>query len=403
MFVPGLGRGGSAEHALVVSVAGAQAGHEVVMCFPPTADTASLLADATAAGLSTVEWKLGHVVAGRNHYGSPAEQATEMSAVLDTVAPDAVLMMLPWPDSSIGAIAACAAAGVPTVPVFCLVRDVVRIPPEHQAVCTAARERNQRWVAVSEENRGLLCRLFAIPALDEVPVVYNGVDLPAEWQAPAASIVDSERAALRAALGIPASARIALTVARLAHPKGHRDLLAAAARLPEAHADVHYVWVGQGPDEAALRTAAADAGLAGRVHFLGYRRDVARLLYAADVFVFPTHAEGCSRALIEAMAAGLPIVASDASSNPELVGDGRHGLLFPARDPARLTDRLEYALANPAQMRPMGIAARARARRELTAGAMCDGTYRVLADVIQRRRTLAADFELVDSFEAPGA
>src|SRR6266498_2140034 len=75
MFVPGLGRGGSAEHALVVSVAGAQAGHEVVMCFPPTADTASLLADATAAGLSTVEWKLGHVVAGRNHYGSPAEQA----------------------------------------------------------------------------------------------------------------------------------------------------------------------------------------------------------------------------------------------------------------------------------------------------------------------------------------
>jgi len=386
MFFPSLGRGGTEEHALVVTEAGARAGHEMVTCFPWTAGTESVLADARAAGHATVRWPLGTVVDGRGQYGSVAQQEAAMLGVLESVRPDAVLMMLPWPDTSIGALGACATVGVPTVPVFCLVRDVITISPEDQRRAAAARARNQRWVAVSEENARILRRLFAIPEQEELPVVYNGVDLPEPWRDPAESAVAEVRSALRRSLGIPAEARVAMTVGRLSRPKGHRDILAAAARLTGPAADTHFVWVGEGDDRAALRTAAAELGLGDRVHLLGYRRDVAALLHAADLFVFPTHGEGCSRALIEAMAVGLPVVASDASSNPELVTHGRHGLLYPVRDAVRLAKRLQTALDDPAGMRQMAAAARKRARRELTAGAMCDGTYRVLDEVMGKPR-----------------
>jgi glycosyltransferase involved in cell wall biosynthesis len=166
-------------------------------------------------------------------------------------------------------------------------------------------------------------------------------------------------------------------------PKGPRDLLAAIALLPAACLDLHFVWVGDGPDENALQAEVGAAGLNERVHLMGYRRNVAPFLYAADLFVFPTHCEGLSRAVIEAMSAGLPIVLSDASSNPELIEDGRHGLIFPARDPALLASRLEYALGHPTEMRQMARAARAKARCELTASAMCDGILRIMDEVAQ--------------------
>jgi hypothetical protein len=108
-----------------------------------------------------------------------------------------------------------------------------------------------------------------------------------------------------------------LTVGRLASQKGHLDLLDAIGRLSDSCGNVHYVWAGEGEKETSLRAAIGAAGLDGRVHLLGFRRDVAALLHAADLFVLPTRWEGCSRALLEAMSAGLPTVVSDASSNPE--------------------------------------------------------------------------------------
>jgi glycosyltransferase involved in cell wall biosynthesis len=386
MFFPSLGRGGTEEHALVVSIAGAQLGHELLTCFPETPQTRSVVADVAAAGLAFVPWPLGQPgVDGRNDYGTVDAQFAEMTRVLDRIRPDAVVMMVPWPDSTIGAILACAAAEVPTVPVFCLVRDVGDIPAPLRHRCALARAGTQRWVAVSADNRGVLNKLFAIDEPDEIAVVYNGVDLPERWRAPSAGQVDLARAELRRELRLPPRARIALTVARLAPVKGHSDVL-AAARLTEPDTDLHYVWVGDGPLHGRLRDTAERLGLADRVHLLGYRQDIPALLHAADLFVFPTHGEGCSRALIEAMTAGLPVIAADASSNPELVTDGRHGLLYPTGDPERLAERLRAACLDIPRMRQLGAAARERARQTFTAGAMCAGTYRVLDDVVADRR-----------------
>lgn len=237
------------------------------------------------------------------------------------------------------------------------------------------------WVVTSVDNRRNLIDLFRISTPDEVTVVPNGIDLPEAWQDPERSVVNEARSELRRELGIPGTARVVLTVARLARAKGHRDLLAAIALLPESCADAYFAWAGTGVEEEHLRAATATSGLDGQVRFLGYRDSVAPLLYAADLFVLPTYGEGLSLAVIEAMSAGLPVVISDASSNPELVEDGRHGLLFSARDPAALADRLGYALGHPAEMRQMAQAARLKARSEHNSNTMCENMLRVVHGV----------------------
>jgi glycosyltransferase involved in cell wall biosynthesis len=401
VFFPGIVRGGCEEHALILALAGARAGHDVVTCFPRTPGTASILADVHANGLAVAEWPLGHLAGVCVQWGTPDIQAVETMRVLDATKPDALLLLLPTPEASLGVITACAALSVPAVPIFCLVPGPMEIPHRLRAVCAAVRRRHQRWVAVSDDNRRHLCASFAIDTEEDVTVVRNGVDLPEPWRDPTAHDVERARLALRRELDLPDQTRIVLTVGRLASQKGHPDLLDAIGRLPADCADAHFVWVGEGEKEAALRAAIEAADLDGRVHLLGYRRDVAALLHAADLFVLPTRWEGCSRALLEAMSAGLPTVVSDASSNPELVETGHHGLLFPVGDRVRLAEAVAYALTHPGDMRRMGDTARERARRELTAAAMCDGTYRVIDEVMEGPR-LPADPRLVNALGGAG-
>jgi len=380
-FFPGPIRGGCEEHALLVLRAAAGAGYDVVPCFPFTDGTRSIVEDVAALGLAATPWPMGRWHGRAFLWGDAEAQATAAARILHRSTPDVAALFLPEPDSSVGVLVACARAQVPTVAVFCLVPPDWPVGARDQAWGEWARARQQRWVVNSADNRCALAAAFRIGTPDEITVVRNGTDLPPAWRDPDKSTVDGVRAALRAKLGIPPSARIALTVARLAKPKGHRDLLEAIGALPASCADVHFVWAGAGEEEAGLRAAVRAAGVADRVHLLGYQSNVPALLYAADLFVFPSHWEGFSRALIEAMSAGLPIVASDASSNPEQLGDGRLGLLFPNRDPARLAERISNALAHPDRMRTMAGRARS-AGRMMSGQAMCEGTLRVVRELL---------------------
>jgi glycosyltransferase involved in cell wall biosynthesis len=116
--------------------------------------------------------------------------------------------------------------------------------------------------------------------------------------------------------------------------------------------------VGGGRREAEIQQAAADLGLSGQVHFLGSRVDVPDLLQAMDTFVLPSYSEGLSLSLLEAMAAGLPVIATAVGGNPELVMDGVTGLLIPAKDAEALAAALERVLADPAWAKEMGEKAR---------------------------------------------
>lgn len=184
------------------------------------------------------------------------------------------------------------------------------------------------------------------------------------------------RELLRAELGLPADARLAGSVGRLTAQKG-LDLLIDALAAP-ALAGLHLLLAGAGEEEGRLRAQAQRLGLAGRVHFLGYRRDVPRLLGALDLYVHPARFEGMPNALLEAMAASCPIVATAVDGNGELIADGRHGWLVPAGDASALAAAMGAALADPAEARRRGESARQRAATDFSQAAMVEAWERVL-------------------------
>jgi glycosyltransferase involved in cell wall biosynthesis len=169
--------------------------------------------------------------------------------------------------------------------------------------------------------------------------------------------VDVERAPRAALTGDPP--RI-VTVGRLAAPK---DPLTLVRALPALGArDCSLAFVGGGPEQPRVEAELRAHGLGDRVELLGERRDVPDLLAAADVFVLASRSEGAPLSVLEAMAAGLPVVASAVGGVPELVAAGETGLLVPPGDPAALAAALARLLDDATLRRRMGAAGRSRAR-----------------------------------------
>lgn len=151
-----------------------------------------------------------------------------------------------------------------------------------------------------------------------------------------------------------------LTVGRLAAPKDPLTLVRALPALRPR--EYSLAFVGGGRDQPLVEQAVRERGVAGRVTLLGERHDVPELLESADIFVLASRSEGAPLSVLEAMAAGLPVVASDVGGVAELVADGETGLLVPAGDAAALAGALARLLDDPGLRRRMGAAARARAR-----------------------------------------
>lgn len=174
----------------------------------------------------------------------------------------------------------------------------------------------------------------------------------------------------RTELGLPADAPIVGTVGRLVERKGHHDLLGAWPTVLEHDPTARLVFVGDGPRRPALEAQAAELGCTDSVTFAGTRDDVPSLLALFDVFVFPSHYEGLPGALIEAMAAGLPIVTTPVDGAGELVENYRHGLHVETHAPAEIAWATNRLLQNPPLARAVGTAARDRAETECTVDGM---------------------------------
>jgi glycosyltransferase involved in cell wall biosynthesis len=181
---------------------------------------------------------------------------------------------------------------------------------------------------------------------------------------------------LRALFGIPAGHMVLGCIGRLTAQKGQDLLLRAVAQVGQPDTDL--LLIGAGEDEPQLRRLACDLMLSQRVHFVGYRRDVPRILGALDLYVHPARFEGMPNVLLEAMAAACPIVASDVDGNSELIEDGASGWLVPVGDVAAYAAAISAALDNPGEARRRGDAARRRAASHFSVAAMVDAWERIL-------------------------
>lgn len=183
---------------------------------------------------------------------------------------------------------------------------------------------------------------------DRIFVISNGINLE-PFQLP------GNRAAVRREIGIPHEEAVIICVARLCEEKGHRYLLEAVGLLRDTTVPFRLALVGSGPLGASLREQATRMGL-DNVLFLGDRTDIRFLLSASDIFGLASYLEGSPNAVLEAMAAGLPVVVSDWGEADELVEDGVTGRIVPARDPQALALALQELLVDPALRSRMGEA-----------------------------------------------
>jgi glycosyltransferase involved in cell wall biosynthesis len=199
-------------------------------------------------------------------------------------------------------------------------------------------------------------RLLAEPRLTVIP---NGIS-QAAFNAPN---IDTKR--MRQNLGIPYDSTLVLMVGRMIAAKGIGDLLMAAQAL-NRQSDYYFVLAGEGPDLEKFRQVTQDTGLANRVCFLGYRDDIPALLQCADIFVLPSHSEGMPMTVLEAMAAGKPIVATRVGGIPELIEHDVSGVLVEPRQPEVLTKALYQLAQDPVRRQQLGQAAQKRVAAQFT-------------------------------------
>jgi glycosyltransferase involved in cell wall biosynthesis len=173
------------------------------------------------------------------------------------------------------------------------------------------------------------------------------------------------------------------TVGRLAPVKGLRYLLDAGPEILRRCPDARFLVVGDGEMRPSLEAQARGLGLADRVVFAGFREDIPAVIAGMDVFVLPSLNEGMGRVLVMAMALGKPIVATRVGGVPELLGDGKAGLLVPPRDPAALAEAILALLHDRTRAAALAEAGRLRAPR-YSAEAMLEALARLYRELIER-------------------
>lgn len=242
-----------------------------------------------------------------------------------------------------------------------------------------SRQRASKIIAVSQQNASVLHRLYGIPK-DKIAGVPNGV--------PASEGAAHSESPLRTELGLRDDQLIVLVLARLQANKGHRYLIDAAPTILAHVPGAHFVFAGMPDDRAPLDARIAQLGLTGSFSIVGARSDVPRLLREANVFVLPSLSEGFSLALIEALAAGVPTVATNVGGAPEVIRDGVNGWLVPPANTDALAQTVIRALTLNTDERNVISHEAAATGKRYSVEAMADATlavYRIASNTSTRQ------------------
>ncbi len=233
-----------------------------------------------------------------------------------------------------------------------------------------------RNVCVSQDVARFMEQDFGLDPAKTV-VIPNGVD-PAHFRdVPPVDLGE---------FGIPADSRVLITVGRIEPQKGIDVLISAAREIVQQYPDVHFLIVGTGPDRSDLERQAATWRLSDRMHWAGKRTDVPGLLAASTAFILPSRWEGMPNAVLEALAAGKPIIATRVEGASELVRDGINGWLVPIESPQALAEAVVRLLANSDQIDEMGCESQHISEKEFTIDRFVAAHVRLFREVREHSR-----------------
>ncbi len=374
ILFPAIERGGAEEHSLIQARSAVKRGWEVHVGFSWRPQTETLVRDFKEAGVSCHRLEIGNDRFAAYRLIRESIQFLRTYIFLKRIRPDAVLCGLPSPFSGFGSVMACGLLRVPALVVFHSISQRYRLTDLRARFYQWAKARNQCWVSVSGNNRRLLEETFSLEK-DAITLVRNGVNI----EAFAKSKIDRDRIRkrIRCELGIPPESKIMLTVGGLNYGKGYDCLIPSIPHILKDHPDTFWVWIGEGEWRVRLEERVRDYGIEANVLFLGRRSDIADWFTAADIFIFPTRFEGQPFALLEAMAAELPIISTSASGIPEIVTHMEHAILCRVDDSCELLMASRYALENEQTIREMAHRAKSRVW-EFSEAAMCENILGLL-------------------------
>jgi len=235
--------------------------------------------------------------------------------------------------------------------------------------------RQATMVAVSENLKEFIVEQVNI-SRDRIKVVYNGVDA-----VPPCDQTDVEQC--RRELGIPEQDQIVGVVGNLYPVKGHQYLIDAIPTVLKTCPNTSFIFAGRGQLEPELKDRVHRLELSQCVHFLGLRQDIPRILAMLNVFVLPSLSEGLSMAILEAMSASKPVVATQVGGNTELVLDQQTGYIVPPRDSQALASRLVTLLTNRQLAAQFAEKGKQRAEGQFSLGTMVR-TYQTLYEACLR-------------------
>jgi glycosyltransferase involved in cell wall biosynthesis len=248
-------------------------------------------------------------------------------------------------------------------------------------------------IAVSPQVRDDLVRLGVAPA-SKIAVIRLGLDLERRVATDSAA-----RMSVRAELGVPAESFLIGWLGRMTEIKRAEDLLAAFAQLRGRGLDAYLALVGDGPLRGSLERVAGDLGIADRTRFVGFRESVGEFYSAFDAVALTSANEGTPVTVIEALASGLPVVATDVGGVSDVVHDRRSGFLVPASDVVAIAERLEKLAADEQLRARMGEAGRKFVVPRYSVPRLVDDVDRLYRTLLEQRRP--TEHRVLTAFDRP--
>ena len=344
VFLPSRYRGGAEEYALSIAK-GAKAAHwDVHMSLTNNEECKSILKDIKFIGAKhhfikglegkTTKWKL-------------CLQFISALITIFTVKPNVIQIVLSSINNKgVGVLYACSLVNMPSVVCYRLVPDKTTVNPRITRLYSKilTKKQNYHFIAVSDNNRKILINTLNIKPT-KIGVIKNGIDVKKFIYSN--QEINNARYEIRKELNLKSDAYLIITVGEISYRKGYDLFVPVISNLYDNYLNICWVWVGAGTEWVDFNKLLVKYGAQEFVKLVGQREDIPDLLNAADLFIFPTRAEGQPRALLEAMAAKLPIVASDASGIPEIITNKVNGLLFKNNDSIDLKNKTKFAIDNP--------------------------------------------------------